>query len=339
MSSIANIDDVNLAAVDLNVLVALEVLLAERSVGRAAERMHRSQPTLSHALKRLREIFRDPLLVRGGGRTQLTARGESLRVPVADALARVRDVLAGEAFDPAHSGRTFRLSFSDNATDVLLPPLLKRLATDAPNVAVRLEPPSLAGLDPADLSRRIDAIVACSPTRFKGFYQQRLFEDRDACAVRSRHPSAATMTHSRFLSARHVAVVAREFTEDPVDTWLREVGCVRNVVLTVPSYLQALHVVAESDLVAVLPERLVHAYSHVLDVVATAVPLDAGTFDEYLLHPARTHADQGCVWLRSLIREVAASLGRLPSRRRRGRSRSPKPAARPVRSRDPLRGQ
>jgi len=307
---------------DLNLLTALESLLAEASVGRAAERMNLSQPAMSHALKRLRQLFHDPLLVRVGGRMQLTPRGESLRLPVEDALARVRDVLAGEAFDPAHSARAFRLSISDNATGVLLPSLLKRLAKEAPGVSIRLQPPSSLAFDPLELSRAIDAVVACSPSRFKGFYQQQLFSDRDACAMRRGNQLRKGMTRDSFLNARHVAVVAREFSEDPVDSWLGQEGCARKVVLTVPTYLQALHVIAESDLVAVLPEKLVQAYSALLGVEAAEVPLDAGKFEEYLLHPARTHEDAGCVWLRNLIREVATSLGGQPGRRRRKFSNS-----------------
>src|SRR5262249_25140497 len=126
--SMMNIDAVNLAAIDLNLLTALESLLSHASVGRAAQRMNLSQPAMSHALKRLREIFHDPLLVRVGTRMELTSRGASLRLPVEAALGRVRDLLAGEAFDPGRSARTFRLSISDNASGVLLPPLLKRLA-------------------------------------------------------------------------------------------------------------------------------------------------------------------------------------------------------------------
>lgn len=307
----------NVASLDLNLLTALEALLAEVSVSRAAERQHLSQPAMSHALKRLRQLFRDPLLVRMGTEMQLTQRAESLRLPVEDALAKVRDVLAGEVFDPSRSSRTFRLSISDNAIGVLLPPLLRRLEKEAPKVAIRLQQPSIDGFDALELSRRIDAVVACVPDRFKGFYQQRLFVDRDACAVRNGHRLRKGMTRERFLSASHVAVVAREFAEDPVDGWLREKGGSRTVLLTVPTYLQALHVVAESDLVAVLPERLIRAYADRLDVQPVAVPLEVGTFQEYLVHPARTHDDAGCIWLRTLIHEVAASLGSLPGRRRR----------------------
>lgn len=303
--------------------------------------MNLSQPAMSHALKRLRQIFRDPLLVRVGLRMQLTSRGESLRFPVEDALARIRDLLAGPAFDPATSRRAFQLSIADHVSGVLLPPLLKRLARDAPSVSIRLQPPSVAAFDPLELSRTVDAVIACSPIRFKGFYQQRLFSDRDACAMRTGHRLAKRLTRDSFLNANHVAVVAREFSEDPVDTWLREEGCSRNVVLTVPTYLQALHVVAESDLIAVLPERLVQTHSALLGVAATEVPLNAGTFEEYLLHPARTHADPGCAWLRNLIREVATSTASLSHRQHRRASRSEKRGNRRVvlyaagRSREP----
>lgn len=118
-----------------------------------------------------------------------------------------------------------------------------------------------------------------------------------------------------FLEMKHVAVVGQEFREDPVDTWLHEEGHRLNVVLTVPHYLQALHVVAQSDLVAVIPERLIRAYSAILGLDVLPVPLDAGTFDEYLLHPPTKHFDPGCVWLRGVLHGVAKSLKPLASER------------------------
>src|SRR4029077_12366811 len=127
-----------------------------------------------------------------------------------------------------------------------------------------------------------------------GFHRQRLFTDRDACAVRRGHPNLRRLDDvEEFLAADHVAVSEREFSEDPVDTWLRAEGRPRKVALEVPHYLQALHLVARTDLVAVIPERLVRAYAPRLGLLVVAVPLDVGTFDEHLLHPSRTHADRG----------------------------------------------
>jgi DNA-binding transcriptional LysR family regulator len=306
----------NLAALDLNLLVALEALLEEASVGQAASRVSLSQPAMSHALKRLRSLLDDPLLVRVGARMQLTARAEALRYPVQDALSRVRDLLVGEGFEPGRSARTFRLFVADNAGDLLLPPLLKRLDDEAPNVCIRVQPWRGNATDPFELARLVDVAIACVPNKFKGFYQQRLFTDRDACAVRCGHPIADRLADAEeFLKAKHVAVVGREFIEDPVDTWLREEGRERNVALTVPHYVQALHLVAQSDLIAVIPERLILAHAGILGLDAAAVPLDVGTFDEYILHPARNHADPGCVWLRGVLMEIAKSLGPLEHKR------------------------
>jgi DNA-binding transcriptional LysR family regulator len=315
MSSIKSIHTMNLAALDLNLLVALEALLEEASVGQAADRVSRSQPAMSHALKRLRGLLGDPLLVRVGARMQLTSRADALRYPLQDALSRVRDLLVGEGFEPQRSARTFRLYVADNASDLLLPPLLLQLENQAPHVCIRVQP-WRGNTDPFELARLLDIAIACVPNKFKGFYQQRLFTDRDSCAVRRGNPITRRLADPReFLNAKHVAVVGREFTEDPVDTWLHQEDLERSVALTVPHYLQALHVVAQSDLIAVLPERLIHLYAGILNVQAVPVPLDVGAFDEFLLHPARNHADPGCVWLRSVLMEIAKSLGPLKPER------------------------
>jgi DNA-binding transcriptional LysR family regulator len=143
-----------------------------------------------------------------------------------------------------------------------------------------------------------------------------------------------------FLAADHVAVAEREFAEDPVDTWLRSEGRPRKVALAVPQYLHALHLVAGTDLLAVIPERLLRAYAGALGLQVVAVPLDVGTFDEHLLHPTRTHADPGCAWFRGVLRAVAEELGPLPAttsgrERRRAQGR---PRARASRRREAASG-
>src|SRR5262245_44173228 len=126
----------NLSALDLNLLVALEALLEEQSVSRAAHRVNLSQPAMSHALNRLRNLLGDALLVRAGARMQLTVRAEGLRYPVHGALERVRKLLTADVFDPATSQRTFRLFVADNAADLVLPPLWVRMQRLAPNIRV-----------------------------------------------------------------------------------------------------------------------------------------------------------------------------------------------------------
>jgi DNA-binding transcriptional LysR family regulator len=239
----------------------------------------------------------------------LTVRGEALRCPVKDALEKVKDLLLSECFDPAVSTRSFRIFVADNAADLMLPSLWAKLQREAPKVRIEIQPWRVSGVAPHDLGRSVDIAIGCMPEAFPGFYRQRLFTDRDACAVRCGHPHARAISNcARFLEAKHAAVIVPGMREDPVDTWLREESFQRNVVLTVPNYLQALHVVARSDLLAVIPERLILAYARELRLRAKAVPLDVGTFAEYLLHPARTHGDPGCVWLRGVIKEITGKL-------------------------------
>ena len=302
----------HISRLDLNLLVALEALLDEASVGRAANRVALSQPAMSHALNRLRTLLDDPLLVRVGARMQLTTRGEALRYPVKEVLARARDLLVSPDFKPASSTRTFRLFMSDYAADLLLPPLLRQLRAKAPGICVRAHTSRIGALDPVQLTSAVDVAVSCVPDRFKCFYQRHLFTDRDAVAVRRGHPLLNRgISAAAFLQAGHVAVIGPEFALDPVDDWLRKEGSPRNVVLSVPHYLQALHVVAQSDLIAVIPERLIRVHTKQLGLEVMAVPLDAGEFDEFLLHPVTSHADSGSVWLRQVVQTVARSFGPL----------------------------
>src|SRR6202030_3248254 len=128
------IQHMNLAALDLNLLVALDALLLEASVSRAAMRIGLSQPAASHALQRLRDIFGDPLLVRVGARMELTPRAQALRSPLAQALDQVRGLFVSDSFDATSSERRFRLMMPDLAVELLVPPLMEKITARAHNV-------------------------------------------------------------------------------------------------------------------------------------------------------------------------------------------------------------
>jgi len=132
----------NLAAMDMNLLVALDALLREGSVSRAADRLGLSQPAASHALRRLRELVGDPLLVRAGPRMELTPRAQALREPLAAALAQVQALFEEDGFDPAVSHRRFMAMIPDVCTSVLLPAIVRRLEAEAPHVRPKLAPSS-----------------------------------------------------------------------------------------------------------------------------------------------------------------------------------------------------
>lgn len=299
----------NLAALDLNLLVALHALLAEASVGRAAQRIGLSQPATSHALRRLRDLFDDALLVRTGRGMELTPRGEALREPVAAALDRVARLFDPPAFDPATSRRRFRIMIPDLAASILMPPLVERVGVEAPNVVIEVVGWRGPDVMTPEFVRSIDIIVNWDGESFPGFHRQTLYRDRDALAVRRDRPARDRLRQlDGFVDARHVAVVGRGEAGDPIDVWLAGQGLERRVVLVVPTYLQALQVAAASDLVAFVPGRLIAALAGGLRLAAVPPPIDPGEDEQFMFYPTRHQAEPGSIWLRRLVGSVAARL-------------------------------
>ncbi|MBZ5604457.1 MAG: LysR family transcriptional regulator [Acidobacteriia bacterium] len=301
----------NLAALDLNLLIALDALLAEVHVGRAANRIGLSQPAASHALNRLREVTGDPLLVRAGGRMQLTPRAELLREPLAGALDQVRGLFVRDRFDPAASTRRFAMMMPDHVVDLVMPKLLRSVEREAPSVRLDVVPWRGLSVMTADLARSIDVVIACTGGDVTGFDRQRLFGDTEAIAVRRGQPLGRRLRRlDVFREARHVAIVGRGQREDPMDTWLREQGIERRIGLTVPSYLQALHLAARTDLVAFVPKRMIEALAGPLLLMMVRPPVDPGIYEEFLFHPSRAEADPGSIWLRNHVLKVGSALNR-----------------------------
>lgn len=287
----------NLASLDLNLLVALDALLLEANVGRAAMRIGLSQPAASHALRRLRDVLGDPLLVRTGARMELTPRAQALRAPLAQALDQVRGLFMPDEFDAARSERRFRLMMPDLAVELLMPPLMKKLDTLAPGVRIDVVPWRGPAIFTAEFARTIDMVISIGDA-FRGFHRQLLYTDSDALAVRKGHPLGMRLKNNdTFFSARHVAVIIRGQNEDLIDTWLRSRGLERRIALVVPSYIEALHVAARTDLVAFVPRRLIAALAKQLSLAAIAPPIDPGpTSNSCSIRPARrwTPARSGC---------------------------------------------
>ena len=304
----------NLASLDLNLLVALDALLLEANVSRAAMRIGLSQPAASHALQRLREVLGDPLLVRVGARMELTPRAQALRGPLAQVLDQVRGLFIPDQFDAARSERHFRLMMPDLAVELLVPPLMEKITRLAPNVRLDVVPWRGPAIFTAEFARTIDLVISIGDA-FKGFHRQLLYTDRDALAVRRGHPAGAKLSRRDvFLDARHVAVVIRGQNTDLIDDWLRARGIERRIALVVPGYIEALHIVARTDLVAFVPGRLIEALAKPLSLKATAPPLDPGADEQYMFHPTRAQFDPGSIWLRNLMLKTGRELDR-PKRR------------------------
>jgi DNA-binding transcriptional LysR family regulator len=300
----------NLNSLDLNLLVALDALLLETNVSRAAMRIGLSQPAASHALQRLRDMLGDPLLVRVGARMELTPRAQALRGPLAQALDQVRGLFIPDDFDAKRSERRFRLMMPDLAVELLVPPLMEKITALAPNVRLDIVPWRGPAIVTAEFARTIDLVISIGDA-FKGFHRQLLYTDRDALAVRHGHPVGAKLKRRDvFLNARHVAVVIRGQNVDLIDDWLRTKGIERKIALVVPGYIEALHIVARTDLVAFVPGRLIAALAKPLSLMAVTPPLDPGIDEQFMFYPTRAQFDPGSIWLRTLVLETGRGLDR-----------------------------
>src|SRR3954447_5820891 len=300
----------NLAALDLNLLVALDALLLEGSVSRAAMRIGLSQPAASHALQRLRDLLGDPLLVRVGARMALTPRAQGLRGPLAQALDQVRGLFIPGEFDASSSERHFRLMMPDLAVELLMPALMQKIAGVAPNVRIDIVPWRGPAIFNTEFARTIDLVISIG-NAFKGFHRQLLYTDSDALAVRRGHPMAAKLKRREtFLAARHVGVIIRGNSEDLIDTWLRTKGIERHIALVVSGYLEALHVTARTDLVAFVPRRLIAALAKQLSLATVAPPLDPGIDEQFMFYPTRAQMDPGSIWLRSIMLGIGREMER-----------------------------
>ncbi|WP_244788710.1 LysR family transcriptional regulator [Cupriavidus pauculus] len=291
----------NLRRLDLNLLVTLDVLLSEHNVTRAAERLHYSQPSVSVHLARLREIFDDPLLLPGPRGMRPTARAEALREPLREALAALEQAVAPEApFDPTSAANTWRIAATDYSESTVLLPALPGLRQAAPGTRV-----AVLEMAPARLARQaeqgdIDLAFHTTHDSPQTLHRKALFTERYVLVGRAGHPKLRRKpTLAQFCALEHVMVSPDGGGFFGVtDEALATAGASRRVVLSVPHFLYVAAVLAGSDLVAMLPERLVRDNA-ALQVVEA--PVDVPGYEMSMLWHERSHRDPAHRWLREFI--------------------------------------
>ncbi|MER8523657.1 LysR family transcriptional regulator [Mesorhizobium sp. M1076] len=316
---------IDLSRADLNLLVLFEIVLDERHVGRAAERLNLTPSAVSHGLGRLRRLLNDPLFLRTPKGVVPTARAMELASPIADILARVRNVIStAEPFDPAHSTRRFTIGAPDGVSAVFLPPLLTELRGAAPgmDIGVRQLLPAPGETSPERAWRTVfsdletgamDIAVIPSghiPTRF---HARSLYEEDFVIAMRAGHAFADDPTLERYCEMQHLVV---SFTGDPhgfVDEVLATRGYLRRIALTVPSFMFALAVVADTHLISALPRRFVAMHAARFGVVSLDAPLPLTNFQLNAIAPRAAMADAGLAWIFNIL-ATRSSLLTLSSR-------------------------
>ena len=300
-----------LGGVDLNLLAALDALLAEQRVARAAARVGLSQPAMSRALGRLRALLGDPLLVRDGARMRTTPRADALGPRVRRILAEVKATLLEAApFDPAADRRTFVIATNDYCGAVLLPGLIQRLRREAPLVDLKVR--ALGPSTPVEALAEgaLDLAIGTFLEGTAGLVEQVLLEDGFVCVVRAGHPLARPrLTLRRYAEAEHLLVSAPGEGPGVADLALAERGLARRVAVRVPYFLVAARLVASTDLVLTLPRRLAEVVAADAGLVLLKPPLPLPRFEVTLVGHPRAAADPALAWLRALIQGY---VGRAP---------------------------
>ncbi|WP_137166317.1 LysR family transcriptional regulator [Salinimonas lutimaris] len=311
----------NIAKVDLNLLVYLDVLLREGSVTRAANQLSITQPAMSNGLKRLRDLFKDPLLVRTSDGMTPTKRALELQPVIRDVLSRLESSIQPETdFDPATSKRTFRIMTSDYAESTLLLGLLSELAIQAPNITLDLITPSDVTFHDVEQGK-VDMAINRFEELPLSFHQKVIWYDTFSCVLSAENPMAAGQFDlDSYLSASHVWVSKTGFGVgvgiDPnevqklgwVDAELTKLGKQRDIRVFTRHYHAALQIAKTQNLIATLPTKAARLFIDDPQVVLKAPPFDIPPIALKMAWSALLHHDAGHIWLRRLISDVAEQM-------------------------------
>ncbi|MBF8659426.1 LysR family transcriptional regulator [Pseudomonas putida] len=290
---------------DLNLLRTLDALLDERSVTRAADRLALTQPAVTGMLNRLRESFDDPLFVRSQRGIIPTPRAEQLASPIKQLLADVEGMLQPQAFNPPTAKLTIKIASTDYALRAVVVPFLGALRQQAPNIRVSVLPIDDQKL-PAQLERGdVDLALMTGDIAAPDLHTTPLFDESYVCVMRADHPDAAVnpISLERFCALDHVLVSpSGGGFQGVTDEALRKIGRSRRVTVSVTSFMVLPEILMVSDLIAVVPRRLV---TRNLGVATVEPPVEIPGFGKLLAWHERTHRDPGYRWIRSMLIEAS----------------------------------
>jgi len=292
----------NLRRIDLNLLVTLETLLTERSVTRAAKRLHLSQPSVSVQLRKLREIFSDPLLSPAPGGMLSTARAQALLPEIRAALAGVRRVVGqSTVFDPKTAQLTWQIAASDYAEYAVLLPLLAKLRRSAPEIRISVRQASHAKMFKQLDSGAIDLAFLAMDSVPSHLHHRILYNEHYVLIARKKHPALKRkLTLETFCELDHIVVSPdgggfKGVTDAMLESRRRK----RRVSLSTQHFLFVPETVAQTDLVAVAPYRLVKDRADRLQILTP--PLSLPSYDMAMIWHERSHSDAAHAWLREQV--------------------------------------
>lgn len=294
----------NLRGIDMNLLVVLDALLDEAHVSRAAHRLNMSQPAVSSALQRCRELFRDQLLVRGRGGMTRTLLAETLRAPLRSILVEVESLLDPEETPLDKIERLVRITTADDPAALLAFPLVEHLARNAPGITVAFRP--WRGQDAVLrelLDGDTDIAIAVFDREIENVEIRQLVEFEYMVAMRKGHPAAVGFDLDTWLACPHVVVSGRGDLRTPLDSRLAVMGYRRRVALVVPSFQLVPPVLAASDLMAMLPKQSIAAHAH-LGLAVFPPPVTVDGFTLSMAWHVRQNVDRAVQYVSETVRET-----------------------------------
>jgi DNA-binding transcriptional LysR family regulator len=289
-------------------LRCLDILLEERHVSRAADRMGMSQPAMSMELARLREVFSDPLLVRRGGGLAPTDVALELHGRVRAAIREMEALTEPrDGFDPARSDRRFTLILTDYIDTILMPRLHARMTAEGAEVTIRVVGPDPLRIGQLFSEGAVDLTVSYFPNAPRHLMARKLFEDRMVCLVRRDHPAlAGPVSLDAFCEMNHVAIEPGQASiyRALLDDALAAQGRSRRIAISKPEFVGVPYLLADSDLVATLPARLAGLFAQSFDLKTFELPIDLPPLDIRMIwHPGTTQSAPHR-WLRDQVRAV-----------------------------------
>jgi DNA-binding transcriptional LysR family regulator len=301
-------------ALDVRLLRTLLLLVTECSVSRTAEILGQTQPTVSLALKRLRELIGDPILVRSGGTLVPTERGLELRDSVTRLLAEIDDRLSPQPqFNPSLTDRRFRIVAANCLGAVFLPRIFQAIAQEAPGARVDVVPmPPLEDMMARLADGSIDLVIGNWPNPPEQLRISPLLSTPIRCVVWEQHAFARSpepITMERYLAQNHLSPSADEvLTLSPIDGRLKALGLKRRIAASVPEYAIAPHVLAGTDLVFTTGAPFAEQMTWGQPFRVMEAPAELGRMEFYLLWHDCKHHSPAHVWLRRLLKQIADDL-------------------------------
>ncbi|ALS66636.1 MULTISPECIES: LysR family transcriptional regulator [Pandoraea] len=306
---------VNMTTVDLNLLRTFLAIWEGRSLTVAADKLHVSQPAISHALRRLREVFDDPLFVRSSLSMEPTPAATRLHLPIQEAFTIIHGALVRHAgFEPATASRTFRLAMSDMAQLHVLPALMQVLATRAPNVEVQVQQLPVDLITTALRKGDIDLALGYLAEPGHECRFDKLREDEFVCMLRAEHPfRASELTIEDVNRLRFVHSCTNTTGHNSVmEVAFRQAGIQQSIALQVPQFTIAPQVVAMTDLAFILPHPIAEQVNRDGIYRLLRLPLTLPTITVGLYSHDQFSEDDGIAWLRSVLIELFSSNSESP---------------------------